>query len=151
VGVDNSGAAGVPTENSGNIDITADAMTVVTETHHAIATGHVHARGKTFEAFCDHGEVTYGEAYHGKRSIQVLVMTDHVKLHRFTDGLVAESALATYHASTHELVLTGGDPVATRGPDVLHGNEITVTLDTNAIHVVEPRSLMIRSMSTRKS
>jgi lipopolysaccharide transport protein LptA len=137
--------AGAPVSAStGNIDITSDAMTVVSGSRLATASGHVHARGSTFEAWCDHGEVTYTEAARGHRTIELMVLQDHVKLHRFSDGLVSESAVATYMASTREVVLKGGDPVATRGEDILHGDEMTVSLDTNAMHVIRPRAEIIR-------
>jgi lipopolysaccharide transport protein LptA len=140
-------AATTPVADSNAIDITSDEMTLMPGTRLGVARGNVHAKSNTFDGTCDRGELTYGEAAHGKRSIELLVMHDHVKLRRLSDGLTADGDTATYSASTKDVVLTGS-PVATRGNDILRGDEMTVALDENTLAVVEPRVELMRPNRT---
>jgi lipopolysaccharide transport protein LptA len=126
------------------MNITSDTMTIVPGSHLALAHGHVHAVGSTFEADCDDGDVTYGDAGGSKHKIDLMVLHNHVRLHRFSDGLVANSELATYTAATREVVLTQ-NPVAVRGPHTLHGEKMTVALDSEVTHVLEPRAEIMRA------
>lgn len=139
--------AAATASSSNAIDITSDEMTIVPGSRLGVAKGNVHAQGSSFEATCDRGEVTYGEALRGKRSIELLVMHDHVKLRRLSDGLTSDAETATYSASTHDVLLTG-NPVATRGADILHGEQMTVSLDESALMVVEPRVELVRTGRT---
>jgi len=126
-----------------HVDITSDEMTIVPGSHQAIAVGHVHAVGTTFVADCDHGEATYGESNGKHRSIEQMVMHDHVHMRRFSDGAIGESELATYTAATKIVVMTG-NPVLTRGLNVLHGDVITMSLDDNWMEATQPKADMVR-------
>lgn len=134
----------VPAPGGGTMNITSDTMTILPGTHLALAHGHVHAVGTTFEADCDDGDVTYSDVGGSKHKIDLMVLHNHVRLHRFSDGLVANSELATYSGITREVVLTQ-NPVAVRGPHTLHGEKMTVALDSEVTHVVEPRAEIMRA------
>jgi lipopolysaccharide transport protein LptA/LPS export ABC transporter protein LptC len=131
--------AGPDARNARAIDITSDSMSVLPGTHTAAAHGHVVARSATFEAESEEGQAQYGatEAGH-RRSIESMQMHGHFHMRRFSDGMIAEASDAAYDAGSSLVVLTG-DPVVTRGADVLHGERIEVGTDDNQVVVQQPR------------
>jgi lipopolysaccharide transport protein LptA len=119
---------------NGPLEITSETLSVVPGSRTALAKGNVVARSATFEAQADEGEATYSAAEPGKRrSIERLTMRGRFQLKRFKDGLTATSAQAIYTEENDTVSLTG-DPVVTRGSDVLRGDKIDVgTLDDRVL------------------